>query len=215
MSGYIAYSASLIQSGRAASSIPPRGRPDPGPPAAEVALPPLVHPERPIDAPSRELRQQEIRAETAVPDHYVPRLQGLEHLPEQGRLAGLLPLVGAHGQIANQARPERDQDRQAGDREPLGLASATAAEGRPPGFPACPASRPSCRRRDRLADRSRARIRRLRPRPGGLSRGPAGGRRPWAGDCGRRSRCQSPRHTETSPWNTRQAISRATEARHE
>ena len=88
------------------------------PPAAEVALPLLVHPERPIDAPSRELRQQEIRAETAVPDYHIPRLQGVEHLPEQGHLAGLLPLVGAHGQVANQARPEPDQDRQAGDREP-------------------------------------------------------------------------------------------------
>ena len=140
----------------------------PGPPAAEVALPPLVHPERPIDASSRQLRQPEIRGETAVPEHHVPRLQGVQHLrgtgpsrPSPSPCRGPWP-DREPGPCQSEIKTAR---RAIGNPRPRFLARRLR-EGRLVRR-ACPASRPSCRRRGRLADRSRARFGRLGLAPAG------------------------------------------------
>ena len=69
--------------------------------AAEVELTSLVHPEQTVDTTLHQLRNHEIRGKTAVPQHDLARLQAIQQRPEEGRLARLLPLVGAERQVAN------------------------------------------------------------------------------------------------------------------
>jgi hypothetical protein len=88
----------------------------PAPP--EVELAPLVHPEQAVDAPPRETRDPEIRAENPISKHDLTRLQAPPERAEQRRLARLLAPIRAQGQVADHAGGQRDQRDHPDQREP-------------------------------------------------------------------------------------------------
>ena len=98
--------------------------------APEVVVPPLMHPEQPIDTPRQQRGDPEKRGEIPVPHHDLTGDEAVPQRAEQRGLARLLPLVWAQGQLTHRPGGQRDHGDQSGQGEShAGLLGAGLGEG--------------------------------------------------------------------------------------
>ena len=85
--------------------------------AAEVGRAALVQPHHHVHAPRLQRRDHPIRAEEPVGQHDIAGPEMVDDHPQQGQLAGLLPLIAAHRGLEHRAHGQAEDHQDPRDRE--------------------------------------------------------------------------------------------------